>query len=566
MQLLAGIRQLNSIIGLREEAPAVSARTALILNQGPTATATVIVLALIAALHPHHAVTDPALWIGVAIIAAATAAAFVVPWDRLPWRAQLLLPVADVVGLSLLAVGGHHSLAGLSVLLALPFFWLAWSRVRPRTVRAASFLLPLGVVYLQRINEDAGDGADYLLRPLLMPVMVLAFTVSVSVMSSIVAGTERRLGDALREAEQRSLLLDGILDAANVGVVVVDQHGSDVLMNARQKEIHRKATPPRAADPREDQLLVFGADRGEPLESQDRPVRRAVQGEEFTGQLVWIGPPGDQGAYSVSARNMLDSAGEYRGSVVVFHEVTDLLEALSAKDDFLANVNHELRTPLTSIVGYLEMAQDDPQVTPSLARCVSVARRNAERLLGLVGDMLDAAVGKLDVTAEPVDFAEIVDACVRAQSVRAERSGLELTARVDGPLKMAGDARRLGQVVDNLISNALKYTKRGGTVTVTAGSEGGNAVLEVSDTGIGMSEDELERAFTRFFRTASVRNSAIAGAGLGLAIAKDLVEAHGGAIVARSTLGEGTTFRVTLGPTAVRQGSARAALGAPTGD
>jgi len=540
-------RRIFDIIDLRGEASNISGRTAVVLNQAPTAIATLVVLLLISVVHWHHTLDNPILWVGVAIIAAATVGVFYVPTGRRGEKMQLLVPLADVVGLSLVAIAGHHSLAGLSILLGLPFFWLAWTRIHPRLVRLASFVIPLLVVYIQRVNEDAGEGFAYLLRPLLMPIMILAFTVSVSVMSAIVSGTERRLAGALREAETRTLLLNGVLNAANVGVVVVDENGHDVLMNPRQESIHRQATPRDIADPNERQLLIFGADRKTPLEADDRPVRRAVLGEEYSGQLVWIGEGDNQGAYDASAKTIADQHGRRRGSVVVFHEVTDLIEALTAKDEFLANVNHELRTPLTSIIGYLELAQDDPDLASSVGVYIGVARRNAERLLGLVGDLLDAATGQLVIDKERVDLAGIVDSCVQSQSVRAEQAGIELRSDIRGPLPTVGDDRRLGQVVDNLLSNAVKYTKSGGTITVSAFRRDDDVVLEVADTGMGMSPEELERLFTRFFRTSSVRNAAIAGAGLGLAITKELVDAHRGTIEVESAVGQGSTFRIVLG-------------------
>lgn len=544
MTFLADARRILDLINLRGEPGNLHPRTALVFNQTPAAVATLVVLALIALVHPNPTLGNPLLWAGVAVVAAATAAAFLLPVRDTEDRLQLAVPLADIVGLSLLAIAGHDSLSGLSILLGLPFFWLAWTRLRPGWVRLASFAVPAAVVVFRDL--DAGDSADRLLRALLIPIMILAFTVSVSVVSAIVADTERQLARALRESERRSLLLDEVLNAAHVGLVVVDEDGHDVLRNARQEDIRRIAMPADNPDPDEGQLLVFGADRATPLARDDRPVRRAVFGEEFSGQLVWIGEGPRQGAFAVSSRRMVDDAGAHRGAVVVFHEVTDLMDALAAKDQFLAHVNHELRTPLTSIIGYLELAQDTPGLPPEVAGYVGVARRNAERLLGLVADLLDAATGQLTVDAMPMDLAGIVGARVRAQAERARRAGIELVSDIRGPLWVDGDRCRIGQIVDNLLSNALKYTKAGGTVTVSAVRRDAEAVLEVADTGIGMEAAEVDGLFTRFYRTASVRQAAIAGAGLGLAISKELVDAHGGTIEVDSTPGRGSTFRVRL--------------------
>ncbi|MDN6332420.1 MAG: ATP-binding protein, partial [Micrococcaceae bacterium] len=138
-----------------------------------------------------------------------------------------------------------------------------------------------------------------------------------------------------------------------------------------------------------------------------------------------------------------------------------------------------------------------------------------------------------------------LEGCLPTHSARAERLAVSLSAKVTNRLDLLGDARRLGQIVDNLLSNALKYTPAGGSVNVsTYRSETGDPILEVTDTGQGMTVDELGRLFTRFYRTDTVRRSAIPGAGLGLAITKDLVEEHGGSISVSSEPGIGSTFKV----------------------
>jgi PAS domain S-box-containing protein len=226
------------------------------------------------------------------------------------------------------------------------------------------------------------------------------------------------------------------------------------------------------------------------------------------------------------------------------------------KDEFIALVSHELRTPLTSIRGYLELLVDDPETLelPDLQRdWLRVIDRNAERLLRLVEDLLltaQANAGALALEKSELDVAAVVEQAVQAGAPVAAARGISLTWSADSVAQVNGDRMRIGQVVDNLVSNALKFTPAGGRVEVRAVSLGKVTRIEVADTGIGIAQDELGHLFDRFFRTARAQDAAIPGVGLGLSIAKAIVEAHGGRIAVRSRDGDGTTFTVDLPATA----------------
>lgn len=223
------------------------------------------------------------------------------------------------------------------------------------------------------------------------------------------------------------------------------------------------------------------------------------------------------------------------------------------KDEFIALVSHELRTPLTSIRGYLELLQDDLEsgpVTPEQQRdFLQVIDRNSDRLQRLVEDLLLAAqveVGTLHLATTSIDLGRLVADCVEACAPLAATREIELGCSVDGAPLVDGDLRRLGQVVDNLLSNALKFTPPGGTVHVRTSRNDGTATVEVADTGMGIPAEEQDALFGRFFRTERAQNEAIAGVGLGLSITKSIVEAHGGRITFASAVGTGTTFVVEL--------------------
>ena len=220
------------------------------------------------------------------------------------------------------------------------------------------------------------------------------------------------------------------------------------------------------------------------------------------------------------------------------------------KDEFISLVSHELRTPLTSIRGYLELLREDGRLDEEQLRYLGIVDRNSERLLDLVSDLLflaQADAGKLNFELQPVDLETLVADCVEAAQPTATAKEIELTTSTHQlPVQLQGDPERLAQVLDNLVSNALKFTPSGGRVEISLQGVDGVAVIEVSDTGLGLAEDEQDQLFERFFRSSRASENAIPGTGLGLAIAKTIVERHGGRIRLKSALDVGTTVRVEL--------------------
>jgi signal transduction histidine kinase len=227
-----------------------------------------------------------------------------------------------------------------------------------------------------------------------------------------------------------------------------------------------------------------------------------------------------------------------------------LREVDRLKDELVATVSHELRTPLTSILGYLELIREDgSELSEEHRTFLEVIDRNARRLLNLVSDLLLVAridAGRLELDLGEVDLTSVVRECLVAQQPRADHAGvlLELT---ETPLPaIEGDRVRLVQLVDNLVSNAIKFTPSGGRVDVRLNAEAATVVLEVADTGMGIPAAEQDRLFERFFRTTTASERAVQGTGLGLTIAKAIVDAHEGSISVESAERVGTTFRVEL--------------------
>jgi PAS domain S-box-containing protein len=232
-------------------------------------------------------------------------------------------------------------------------------------------------------------------------------------------------------------------------------------------------------------------------------------------------------------------------------QVERLSELDRMKDDFVASVSHELRTPLTSIGGYLDLVLDREadELSEEQRHFLEVVDRNSQRLLRLVNDLLDVAhLGAGNLVLEPAacDAVALVAECVeRAEAVARDR-GIQLLLKADTEAHLEADPMRLGQVVDNLVSNALKFTPDGGSVEVRVLLCPYGLAIEVADTGLGISPSVQERLFERFYRAPEATEHAIQGTGLGLWITKKIVVAHGGTIDVESVPGHGSTFRIEL--------------------
>jgi signal transduction histidine kinase len=227
------------------------------------------------------------------------------------------------------------------------------------------------------------------------------------------------------------------------------------------------------------------------------------------------------------------------------------------KDEFVSLVSHELRTPLTSIRGYLELLLDEgSELTDEQRRFLGIVDRNSERLLGLVSDLLFLAqieAGTVAIEEGVVDLEQIIEESVETASPGAAARGVALSFTTDALPQLRGDRARMAQVLDNLISNALKVTPGGGRVDVRLRAANDHAVIEVEDTGLGIPHDEQQQLFERFFRSSQATQNAIPGTGLGLTITKAIVESHGGQIALESTEDVGTLVRVELPLTSKRK-------------
>jgi signal transduction histidine kinase len=358
--------------------------------------------------------------------------------------------------------------------------------------------------------------------------------------------SSRRISSDALELQTTSALQQALLDSTVDGICLTDVSGRILLANA---PLQRFAM--------EHGLPLHGTVTERLLALADRTTEPARFGERMQELGCNSGESEDEFELADSGRvfrgytaPVARADGSVVGRIWALREMTADRRLERLRDAFVAAVSHELRTPLTSMSGFLEMLSDEEhELSASGRRYVDVIRRSNARLQRSVEDLLLVAeieADRLELDVGHADLSEIATAAVEAALPTAAEKGIELLLDVNGRLPLEADGGRLRQLLDNLLSNALKFTSDGGSATVSARERDGSLLLEVTDTGIGIPQAELGQLFSRFYRASTATRRAIPGTGLGLVIARAIVEAHGGTISVDSVESEGTRLTVTL--------------------
>ncbi len=385
-----------------------------------------------------------------------------------------------------------------------------------------------------------------------------------------------------KESEQRlagaQSRLTAILDQMPAGVLIAEAPSGHVTYSNRQaREIFGGPIAPYQVSDGTPVFTAWHADGREYL-ADDLPLVKALHGEVIVGEEVHFRRvDGRSAVIRVNAAPILDENGALVAAVTAYYDVTDqkrlaqLTEsaraeaetATRAKDEFLAMLGHELRNPLAPILTALDLMQLRG-VGAEKER--NIIERQVKHVVRLVDDLLDISrfvSGKIELRREPVELAAIVARAVEMASPllegRQHRLGVEVAR---GSLVVEGDAARLAQVVCNLLTNAAKYSERGGSIWITGEREDGEVVLKVRDSGIGIAAEILPRIFDRFVQEKQALDRSQGGLGLGLAIVHSLVQLHGGTVTAHSEgLGHGSLFIVRLPAVAARPAAAKEPFG-----
>jgi two-component system, OmpR family, phosphate regulon sensor histidine kinase PhoR len=358
------------------------------------------------------------------------------------------------------------------------------------------------------------------------------------------ARLQRALADLERDRGQMATVFENMAD----GLLVLDPDERVALSNRAAERLLRAATPAgrRLAEVARDAELV-------------QIVRAAREGRPAVSVIeLRSGVAAPRRWVQVAAARL----PEPERTLVLLQDITELRRAEAARRDFVANVSHELRTPVAALKALVETleagALNDPEAGPDFLRRMHVEVDGLAQLVTELLELARAEAGKLELELESCQASELLrDAVDRSRSY-AERAGLQVdfAEPVNPELTVEADARRIGQVLTNLLANAVKFTPAGGRIEAGAQASDGLVEFWVADTGVGIPHDQLVRIFERFYKTDPSRTGG--GTGLGLAICKHLVQAHGGSIWAESAgEGRGATFRFTLPAQGVSSTAAR---------
>ena len=557
-----------------------------------SATALAVVAAVVLTLVvPGLEFSDPvAAAVGIGLIAFATLLSLI--FTRIPnlERWALLIPMIDLFGVGAFraATGGPDSLW--STLIILPVVWLAAAEGRRFIIYAgvgASIALMMPYLITLTIPDLPGGW----LRGLFGPIVL---AVAAGIINELARQSRKQLQSINALAEEKERMLQRTVEYAaqlqeseakyrafdrmfrGVWAAVTEQAviGTDAtgLVDAWNPGATKILGP--TPDEAEDKLYIYDFHLPEELEERARElnyppgetvlnpgfsalVETARLGQADSREWTYRRSDGSAVPVSLTVTKRVDEEGRTRGYLFVASDVTQAREVARLKDEFVGLISHELRTPLSSILGYLELMRDDEDnpLSEEHLQYLGVAERNAHRLLRLVGDLLFTAQvesGKFPLDTRLVPLESIVAAAIESARPVADAAGIHLVQTLpDAPTVVHGDPVRLGQAVDNLISNAIKFTPRGGSVTLALDVTAEQAVITVRDTGMGIAESELDKLFSRFFRATTATRNAVPGVGLGLTITKAIVTAHHGEMGVESEEGVGTCFSMALPLSAV---------------
>lgn len=558
-----------------------------LLKHLPTIIA-LVVATVISVFAPDIPITQPGAFVCSILVGAfsvALAAWFSRRDPTSPW--VIAVPLVALLAIALLRVGTGGTASLFSSLIILPVIWIASQEGRRWILvsgvgTAVAIMLPFIVV-----GELPSDRVEWF-RGVVAPFVFTVVAAVVNEMSrqnraqfeslrgladerkATLAATvaqAAQLHQSELELRKANQLTSSVLDAVTVQSII----GTDLTGTINVWNPGAASMLGRTAGETVGRASILDFHRDDELETRSRelnyPPGATVLNPGFSAlvESARLGVPeihdwtyrrsdGTEFPAEVAVTPRVDASGATTGYIFVATDITASVEVSRLKDEFIGLVSHELRTPLSSILGYLELMKDDEDAPLSVEqqRYLEVAERNAHRLLALVGDLLftaQADAGGFPLALGDVVPGELVSSAVDSARPIAEAAGIRLSAvGENSPIVIIGDRGRLGQAVDNLVSNAIKFTPRGGSVSIGLLEPHEDRPLEITvrDTGMGIPAAELDQLFTRFFRATTATANAVPGVGLGLVITKAIVQAHGGELDVASVEGEGTVFTLRL--------------------
>lgn len=488
------------------------------------------------------------------LVVLAQAGAAVGPGRHSP-RMQLVYPLVQIVALVLFAYGTGYDEGIFVGMLYLPVLNLALQPGRAGVV--VGTLAVASLVLLPPGPDSTEQPLDRRIGGLILALCVFL------VASGASAVTTRLRAQTAALSESRSFLAGIIAAATEQLVAALDEDGRILLASPGARTLLRSpeviatgaSIVPYFSDA---EVREVAEERGLGSSPAGRLLTilgAAAKGRAEHREWTLVRPDGSTvpARVTILPRSDLDEPTR-KGYVIVATDITEQRRAERLQDEFIGLVSHELRTPLASILGYVDLMRLEDDLSPEHARQLDVISRNARRLLRLVEDLLlsgQVAAGTFALDAERVDVRQVAEQSVATLRPTSEAAGVTVTVDAPVPVPLTSDAERLDQVIENLVANAIKFSARGSTVTVTVKplhvrGSAARARIVVADAGVGMSPEDVDRVTTRFFRADSASSRRVRGVGLGLSVTDAIVRAHGGTLTFDSELGKGTTVTVDL--------------------
>jgi PAS domain S-box-containing protein len=353
---------------------------------------------------------------------------------------------------------------------------------------------------------------------------------------------EKSLQDIANEKSRTLTIINHMAD----GVLVTDQNGFIVLNNPA---VTRMLGPEKESPIGKNILEWTGSeDLSQMLETVLK--MKGSQSQGISQELAWGDPPKSFFvAHSAPVRN---EQGEVLGSVTIFNDVTWLKELDQMKSDFVNMVSHELRSPLSSIRQKLSLIADGltGEINEEQDQILTRVQGRIDGLIGMIRNLLDLSrieAGRLVQQKERIALPEIIEEAVELMAQDAEKKGLKFEVTIDSHIfPIHADRQSMETVFNNLVSNAIRYNRENGSISIKAQNRGEFIEVKVADTGVGIAKENLTQIFDKFYRIRTEQTRKVIGSGLGLPLVKAIVEAHLGTITVESKLGKGTTFTVLL--------------------
>ena len=491
--------------------------------------------------------------VGTLLVVILTLATLSLPWSRLPAWAVLAVPFADAIAIGLMSSGTELRLG---YLWAFPVMWVA---MHFRATALAAMLALIGLILLVDSAITSSNLAALRVFVVLLSLTFIGITAHIALRRTralrrlLRRQASRLTATYMRRADQERRTSE-ILNGVDTGIARISEDGSVLAVNDAYSRLY-------GLDPLDATLparsVEYTGRRGMPVPFSERPFARAARGETFTDASVWLfTAEGEWRALSVTAKRLAAGGDEGSSILLLVHDVTALTYAQRERERFTAMASHELKHPLTVMIGNAELALELDDLTPRTRERFESIVAASDRMLTMTESLVTTSrrgfSGRDEV--DDIDLRQILLESVASFRATAAAADIEIDVLADEALPITADGFRLRQVVDNIVSNAIKYTARDGRVRIVGALDHDTVVLSVADTGIGIGADDLPQILTPYFRTDQAKKKT-GGTGLGLGISNDIVLAHGGTLSIDSEAGVGTTVTVRLPVAAAATGA-----------